>query len=94
MLRALILLATASGAAGDIDMGKSSCARIGVTGSGRTAIELSVTADGRVESCRITDSSGAKPLDDAACRILGQRAKFEPGAAMVKSLGIRWCIRD
>lgn len=46
---------------------------------GRTRFSLAVAADGRPTSCTITASSGSSTLDNAACRLLMRRARFEPG---------------
>ena len=43
---------------------------------GRTAFRLAIGADGRPTSCTVTASSGARALDDAACRLLMRRARF------------------
>lgn len=43
---------------------------------GRTAFRLAIATDGRPTSCTITASSGARALDDAACRLLMRRARF------------------
>lgn len=43
---------------------------------GRTAFRLAIGADGQPTSCTVTASSGARALDDAACRLLMRRARF------------------
>lgn len=45
---------------------------------GVTGTRLSVGADGRVTNCEVTSSSGNGALDQAACRNLTRRARFEP----------------
>ena len=45
---------------------------------GVTAVRLGVGPDGRVTSCDVTSSSGNASLDQAACRNLQRRARFEP----------------
>lgn len=45
---------------------------------GTTGTRLSVGADGRVTGCEVTSSSGNAALDQAACRNLQRRARFEP----------------
>ena len=45
---------------------------------GTTGTRLGVGADGRVTSCEVTSSSGNAALDQAACRNLQRRARFEP----------------
>jgi TonB family protein len=39
---------------------------------------LDVSAAGRVTSCVVTETSGAKSLDEATCRLIVARAAFEP----------------
>lgn len=46
--------------------------------TGTTGTRLGVGADGRVTSCDVTSSSGNSALDQAACRNLMRRARFEP----------------
>ena len=45
---------------------------------GRTALILSVGPDGRVASCQVRTSSGSPDLDEAACRLMRERARFTP----------------
>lgn len=45
---------------------------------GTVAFQLRVGTHGRVADCRITASSGSETLDSATCRILAERAVFEP----------------
>ena len=45
---------------------------------GITGFELSIGADGKVQSCRTTISSGFTSLDMAACTNLRKRGKFAP----------------
>ncbi|HEY0958107.1 MAG TPA: TonB family protein [Novosphingobium sp.] len=60
---------------------------------------LTIGADGRVQSCRITQSTGFSGLDDATCRNVSRRARFEAatdgtGASVsgTYSGSIRWVI--
>lgn len=46
---------------------------------GRTSFALDVAADGKPSACTVTGSSGSRALDQAACRLLMQRARFNPG---------------
>jgi protein TonB len=46
--------------------------------AGTTRFRLSVGANGRVEQCEVTASSGSSALDSATCRIMKSRAKFTP----------------
>lgn len=39
---------------------------------------LTIGTDGRVDSCRITMSSGSPSLDEATCRLVSRRARFKP----------------
>src|SRR3546814_8614945 len=45
---------------------------------GTTGIRVQVNADGRVESCTVTQSSGSSTLDDATCRLYSRRGRFTP----------------
>ena len=45
---------------------------------GTTAFRLTVGPDGAATACNITSSSGYASLDDDACRLLLQRARFTP----------------
>ncbi len=39
---------------------------------------LEIGTDGRVDDCRIVNSSGRSVLDETACRMISQRARFDP----------------
>ena len=45
---------------------------------GTVGFALTVGANGRVESCAVTASSGHAPLDGATCALVTQRARFDP----------------
>lgn len=45
---------------------------------GRVAFALAIDANGRVNGCRITRSSGSAALDAATCRIMRARARYTP----------------
>ena len=45
---------------------------------GVTAVRIGVGPDGRVTSCDVASSSGNAALDQAACRNIQRRARFEP----------------
>lgn len=45
---------------------------------GTTGFRVSVGPDGRVTSCQVTSSSGSPDLDDAACKNVQRRARFNP----------------
>lgn len=46
--------------------------------SGVASFSLRVDSSGRVSSCTITRSTGHAALDDATCRLLERRARFDP----------------
>jgi protein TonB len=45
---------------------------------GVVAIALRIAADGRIDSCTVTASSGHPTLDQATCRLYQRRARFTP----------------
>ena len=45
---------------------------------GVAAFRLSIGTDGRATACTITQSSGHEALDDATCRHVTRRARFDP----------------
>lgn len=45
---------------------------------GTTAFRLSIDRGGTVTACQITQSSSSSILDEATCRLLQQRARFDP----------------
>lgn len=45
---------------------------------GTVRFTLTVGPDGRVADCSVTASSGNASLDETACRLLRQRARFDP----------------
>ncbi len=45
---------------------------------GSVAISVRIGADGRVEGCAVTASSGFPSLDEATCRLYQRRARFTP----------------
>ncbi|WP_136161110.1 energy transducer TonB [Sphingomonas flavalba] len=44
---------------------------------GTSAIAWEINEQGRVENCHVTDSSGSKELDDAACRLITRRGRYK-----------------
>lgn len=46
--------------------------------SGVAAFSLEIDARGRVNNCSITQSTGHAALDEATCKLLERRARFEP----------------
>lgn len=45
---------------------------------GRVSVTLTIAPDGRVSDCAVSRSSGFSRLDSEACRLLVERARFEP----------------
>jgi periplasmic protein TonB len=45
---------------------------------GTTRFRLAVGPDGKVRECTVTSSSGSSALDATTCKLMRQRAKFEP----------------
>ncbi|MDP4538966.1 TonB family protein [Qipengyuania sp. DY56-A-20] len=69
--------------------------------TGTARFRLEIAADGRVTDCTITGSTGHSILDTATCRLLEQRARFEParnakGDAVAGSFAnaVRWELPD
>lgn len=65
--------------------------------TGIARFRLEVGANGRVENCTITASSGHAELDSATCALITRRAQFEPardatgaGVPGVYSSAVRW----
>jgi protein TonB len=66
---------------------------------GTASYRLSIASSGRVSACEITASAGDGQLDDATCRFITRRARFEPamdgsGARVVGTYTgtVRWQI--
>ena len=49
-----------------------------VRAQGTVVFSFTITLDGRLTDCRITESSGNRLLDQATCRIATQRYRFRP----------------
>jgi protein TonB len=45
---------------------------------GKVEFELDVGQDGRVRRCTVTGSSGSALLDATTCRLVAERARFQP----------------
>jgi protein TonB len=45
---------------------------------GTTRFSVTVGTDGRVQNCQVTGSSGFADLDQAVCRLITSRARFNP----------------
>ncbi len=67
---------------------------------GVTRFSVTVGADGRVQSCQVTGSSGHSDLDEATCKYISRRARFKPATRDGKqvvgtwSSAVRWQIPD
>ncbi len=48
-----------------------------------TSFRLAVGPDGTVDDCRVNISSGSAELDDAACRLMRERARFSPARVRI-----------
>ncbi len=78
---------------------KSSWSRRELTGT--AGFTLDIAASGKVTSCRVTRSTGHSELDDATCKLIERRARFEPArgsngepvAGTFRS-SVRWVLPD
>lgn len=68
---------------------------------GQLRYRLSVASNGRVTACEVIATSGARRLDEAACRMITRRARFDAatdgsGAKVVGTYSgtVRWEIPD
>jgi protein TonB len=67
---------------------------------GVVRVSYVVGADGKVGSCNVTQSSGSSRLDDATCKIIMRRFRFNPATrdgqpvAETKTQPVRWQLRD
>ena len=69
--------------------------------TGTAQFRLDIAANGQVENCRITRSTGHSALDQATCSLIQKRARFEParnasGDAVTGSYAsaIRWDLPE
>lgn len=69
--------------------------------TGTAQFRLDIAANGRVEDCTITRSTGHRALDEATCRLIGKRARFTPArdrngqmVAGSYSGAIKWQVPD
>lgn len=70
--------------------------------SGRVGITFDVNAQGRVEGCRVTASSGSSSLDTATCRLVTRRGRYSPALDQsgspipggTKTLNFRWVLEQ
>lgn len=68
---------------------------------GTTAFDLTISPEGRVSACQITQSSGHAELDKATCSLLTRRARFQPArddtgqpTTGIWASRVRWEIPD
>jgi len=67
---------------------------------GVTRVSYTVTTDGRATGCTVSQSSGFPRLDEATCKIVERRFRFNPATrdgqpvTETKSQSIRWQLRD
>ena len=68
---------------------------------GSASYRLVIGTNGRVSSCELTSPTGNRALDEATCRLITSRARFEPatdegGAKVVGTYtgSVRWEIPD
>lgn len=67
---------------------------------GVTRVSYVVGADGKVSSCTVTQSSGFPRLDDATCKIIMRRFRFNPATrdgqpvAETKTQPVRWQLKN
>ncbi len=67
--------------------------------AGTVTTDLAVSAEGQVAACTVVESSGSSDLDVTTCRVLTQRARFNPardrsGAAITGhyTKRVRWVL--
>ena len=68
---------------------------------GTVGMRITVGADGRVEACSVTSSSGSSALDEAACRGMQRYARYDPAlnsagnaVSTTMSQSIRYVLPD
>ena len=68
---------------------------------GTAGFTLDIAATGKVTGCRVTSTTGHGELDDATCRLLQSRARFEPArgpngepVAGSFSSSVRWVLPE
>jgi protein TonB len=60
--------------------------------AGTVVVSYRIRTDGRVDRCTVLRSSGYAVLDDATCRLIEQRFRFEP-AHDAGGRAIDWEVR-
>nr|WP_310522171.1 energy transducer TonB [Polymorphobacter sp.] len=67
---------------------------------GVARVSFVIDVDGKVSSCNVTSSSGSPRLDDATCKIIMRRFRFNPATRdgvpvqETKSQPVRWQLKD
>jgi protein TonB len=67
---------------------------------GVTRVSYTIDETGKVTSCNVTQSSGSARLDEATCKIIMRRFRFNPAmrdgkpVPDTKSQPVRWQLRD
>ena len=67
---------------------------------GVTRVSYTVDTTGKVSACTVTQSSGSPRLDDATCKIIMRRFRFNPATrdgqpvSETKTQPVRWQLRD
>lgn len=67
---------------------------------GVTRVSYTVDPSGKVSACSVTQSSGSPRLDDATCKIIMRRFRFNPATrdgqpvSETKSQPVRWQLKD
>ena len=68
--------------------------------AGVTRVSYVIGTDGKVESCTVTQSSGFPRLDDATCKIIQRRFRFNPATregqpiSETKTQPVRWQLKN
>lgn len=67
---------------------------------GVTRVSYTIDPTGKVSACTVTQSSGSPRLDDATCKIIIRRFRFNPATrdgqpiAETKTQPVRWQLKD
>ena len=68
--------------------------------AGVTRVSYTVDVDGKVSACTVTQSSGFPRLDDATCKIIMRRFRFNPATRdgrpvqETKTQPVRWQLKN
>ena len=68
--------------------------------AGVTRVSYTVDVDGKVSACNVTQSSGFPRLDDATCKIIIRRFRFNPATrdgkpvTEMKTQPVRWQLKN